>query len=1071
MNDNISVLLVDDHAMLRKGMALLLGEEADIEVVGEAGDGEQAIAQARALQPDVVVMDINMPGVNGIEATRQVVSEFPAIKIIALSIHSGKRFVDDMLSAGAVGYLLKESVPEELLQGIRAVMRGDMYLSSAITSTVVGAYVEGMSAVEEDEPPQIDIGILQTKLHRPAPPLDLVTRTRLLERLTARRERPLTLVSAPAGYGKSILISNWLEHSDWPGAWLSLDESDSDLRQFVSYFVAGVQSIFAHVCEETCSLIGAPQLPSLLTLAGNLANELEAIGQPFMLVLDDYHRIDAGSPVNELLQQLLERPPIPLHLVILTRRDPPLQLLNLRAKGQITEIRMQDLGFTRQESRELLEKSVGFTVAEEALTNLQQVMEGWAVGLQLVSLTLRRIGDPNQFLNKLHGGIQQIREYLIQEVLASQSPEMREWLLKTAILDRFCAPLCDAMCAHAQSAGTLPFDSAKFIGEVLNNNLFSIPLDTHGRWFRYHHLFQHLLQHELEARMPAGEIAALHLRASDWFESRGLIEEAIQHAMKAGDVVSAADIIEQHQQIELDKDRWYIVERWLAMLPLETIQQRPKLLLSQMWGQYNTYQMLEIPPLLERVESLLVDETVDESLLGEINFYRGFMLAIFQGDAEGALIQLEQARKRLSRSQTRNILSEIEVVDAIAHQMAGEGALSIHSLNQRIQAIGSGKGLFLSRLVAGLVFSHLLSANLEAVIPAAQLFTRVSKKTRLINTEGSSHYLRANADLHAYHLDEALQGFQHAAKKRDIMHRKLAIDAQAGLVLTYQALQRSDDAVEAMKHLMAFALGTDEPEHIVVAQSCHARLSLLQGDLKPAIDWAHSYDAAAHAPSMLMWLEIPVITQLRVMIIAGSHESMQQASESLAMLRQSAEAIHNTYQSIDLLALQSLTLEKLGRADEAVDVLQQAIKLGEPGSWIRPFVELGEQMAGLLRRLGEREGFTEYLNLILDKFPTDAVAPAIAAANHSKAILTRKALTTEPLTNRELDILELLSQRLRNKEIAARLFVSPETVKGHLKNLYQKLDVHNRREAVLKAAEIVAAGTGASLGAGHSDSK
>jgi len=458
-------------------------------------------------------------------------------------------------------------------------------------------------------------------------------------------------------------------------------------------------------------------------------------------------------------------------------------------------------------------------------------------------------------------------------------------------------------------------------------------------------------------------------------------------------------------------------------------------------------------------------------MLGEVNFYRGYMLTVFQGDAEGALIQLEQARKRLSRSQTRNIQSEIEVLDAVAHQMAGKGALSIQSLNQRIQAIGSGKGLFLSRLLAGLVFSHLLSGHLEAVIPAAQHFKRVSQKTGIVNTVGSSHYLRANADLQSYHLDEALQGFQHAAKKRDIMHRKLAIDAQVGLVLTYQALQRSDDAVEAMKQLMAFALDTGEPEHIAVAQSCLARLSLLQGDSKPAIDWARSFDVEAHAPSMLMWLEIPVITQLRVVVATGSRESLQQADELLATFRQSAEAIHNNYQVIDLMALQSLVLEKLGRADEAVDVVQQAIKLAEPGGWIRPFVELGEQMAGLLRRLGERKGFTEYLHLILDKFPTHAEAPAIIASDRSKTILTSKALTTDPLTNRELDILVLLAQRLQNKEIAARLCVSPETVKGHLKNLYQKLDAHSRREAVLKADEIVAAGTGASHGADHADSK
>jgi ATP/maltotriose-dependent transcriptional regulator MalT/ActR/RegA family two-component response regulator len=534
MKDNISVLLVDDHTMLRKGMALLLDEEADIEVIGEADDGEQAVAQARALQPDVVVMDINMPGMNGIEATRRIVSEFPDIKIIALSIHSGKRFIDDMLSAGAVGYVLKESAPEELLQGIRVVMRGNMYLSSAITSIVVGAYVDGMSAEEEDEPLQIDIGILQTKLYRPAAPLDLVIRTRLLERLTARRERPLTLISAPAGYGKSILISNWLESSDCPGAWLSLDECDSDLRQFVNYFVTAVQSVFAHACEKTRGLIGAQQLPSLRTLAGNLANELDAIGQPFILVLDDYHRIDAGSPVNELLQLLLEHPPIPLHLVILTRRDPPLELLSLRARNQITEIRMQDLCFTLPESRELLEKVADFTATDEALANLQQELEGWVVGLQLVSLTLRCTQDPNQLLNDLHGGLTQAREYLIQEVLAAQSPEIREWLLKTAILERLCASLCDAVCAGETGDDEPEFDGGKFVSEVFDSNLFIIPLDVQGEWLRYHHLFQHLLRLELERRMAPDEIAELHVRASKWFENRSLIEEAIQYAMEAG---------------------------------------------------------------------------------------------------------------------------------------------------------------------------------------------------------------------------------------------------------------------------------------------------------------------------------------------------------------------------------------------------------------------------------------------------------------------------------------------------------------------------------------------------------
>lgn len=448
--------------------------------------------------------------------------------------------------------------------------------------------------------------------------------------------------------------------------------------------------------------------------------------------------------------------------------------------------------------------------------------------------------------------------------------------------------------------------------------------------------------------------------------------------------------------------------------------------------------------------------------MGEINFYRGYMLVVFDGDADGALIQFKAARRRLPKSQTLIIVSELEILDAIAHQMAGKGGRAIHSLDQRIHAMGSGKDLYFSRLIAAQVFTHLLSANLVAVVRVAQRFTSVCEKTGIANTEAWSRYLRANADFQSYQLDDALQGFQHAVDKQRILHRKAVIEAHVGLVLTYQAMQRPGDAVGAVKQLMAFALDTDEPQHLAVAQSCQARLSLQQGDSKQAMDWADSYDIAAHVPSMFLWLEVPVITQLRIVAATGSQESLQQADELLATFRQSAEAMHNNYQVIDLMAIQSRVLEKLGRTDEAVDVVQQAIKLAEHGGWIRPFVELGEPMAGLLRRLGERKGFTEYLNLILDKFPTHAETPALVASDHSKAILTSKTLITDPLTNRELDILVLLAQRLQNKEIAARLCVSPETVKGHLKNLYQKLDAHSRREAVLKADEIVAAGTSAS---------
>jgi LuxR family maltose regulon positive regulatory protein len=657
-------------------------------------------------------------------------------------------------------------------------------------------------------------------------------------------------------------------------------------------------------------------------------------------------------------------------------------------------------------------------------------------------------------LKKLHGGIQQTQEYLAQEVIAQQSPLMQDWLVKSAILNRFCEPLVQTVCAAETRAGAAATDRGKFIEAVVAGNLFVIPLDTGGEWFRYHHQFQQLLQHELNKRMAPDEIAGLHLRASEWFESQGLIGEAIQYAMKAKDGVRAAEIIERHHQVELNKELWHVVAQWLAMLPLEVMQQRPKLLLAHAWGLFHHYKMQEIPLLLERVESLPVDESADETLLGEINFFRGFILTLIQGDADGALIQFDAARKRLSRSEYS--FRELEVLDSIAHQMAGKGAFAIQLLDQKIHAIGSGKDPIISRLLAAQVFNHLLSGNLMAAARAAQRFTTACKKTgEIVNAEAWSRYLQANAELQSYHLDEALQGFLFAAEKRDILNWKAATETQVGLVLTYQALQRSDNAVDAMKHLMAFALDTGEPEHIVVAQSCQARLSLLQGDSKAAIDWARSFGVEAHAPSMLMWLEIPVITHLRIMVATGSRESLQQAGEMLARLRQSAEALRNIYQSIDLLVLQSLALEKLGRTDEALEVLQQAVKLAQAGGWIRPFVELGRPMAELLERLADQKGVSDYVHLVLDKFPTHDEQPAGTAAGESRTSADSGVWLAEPLTKREFDVLQLLAQRLQTKEIAAKLFVSPETVKAHLKHLYQKLDVKNRREAAIKAAEIL----------------
>lgn len=489
------VLLVDDHPVFRKGIQLLLEQDPDLRVVGEASDGQAAIDRVRDLSPDVAVMDITMPNLNGIDATRRIVSEFPHTKVIALSIHSGKRFVEDMLSAGAAGYILKETVPEELINGIKAVVRGEVYLSAAITGIVVSQYVNVLSGIRapgktaeltarEKETLQLiaegtstkqiasllqvapktvestqrrimeklgvntaveltevarhgglieqAIGpamanytaatpIIFTKLHRPPLPGDCVHRPRLLKQLDEGRRLPLSLVSAPAGYGKSTLVSNWLENCDCPSAWVSLDEDQNDLHLFVDYFIHAIKTALPEKDLETQALLSARTLPPVSVLSRYLLNDLHDVDETFILVLDDYHLIHETA-VHDLLTELLRNPASAMHLVLLTRRDPPLPISTLRARGQLTEIAVPQLRFTPAETQAFLEKVLKESVDKAAAGILEQKTEGWVAGLRLASLTLKDRSDLDRIAGALKKGLHYITDYLVTEVLSQQPP-------------------------------------------------------------------------------------------------------------------------------------------------------------------------------------------------------------------------------------------------------------------------------------------------------------------------------------------------------------------------------------------------------------------------------------------------------------------------------------------------------------------------------------------------------------------------------------------------------------------------------------------------------------------------
>ena len=417
--------------------------------------------------------------------------------------------------------------------------------------------------------------IIQTKLHRPPLPRDLVARPRLTNLLDRQLQRPLTLVSAPAGYGKSTLISGWVENVDCSVAWVSLDEQDSDIVVFISYFLGAIQSFFPTVGADTRAMIQSFELPPLAVIFRTLINELSHIKTDFIVVLDDYHRIRSTS-VHNFIEELLRHPPQNLHLVIGTRIDPPISLSSLRAYGKLTEIRLQDLRFTEGEAAVLLEKMIGAPVESATVTELETQSEGWVTGLRLAALAMRHRLGRDRVQGEISLNNRYVSEYLVSEILSRQSEQMAKQMLKITILDRFYAGLCQAVCDLSASKGE--GDAESFIRWLEASNLFVIPLDDQGIWFRYHHLFQAFLEQELQRRFSDDEIAALHIRAGDWFAQNDMLEEAVHHALAVGDMDRAAQLVEDQRIDILFQQQWYRIQGLLKLFPRDFIARRASLL-------------------------------------------------------------------------------------------------------------------------------------------------------------------------------------------------------------------------------------------------------------------------------------------------------------------------------------------------------------------------------------------------------------------------------------------------------------------------------------------------------------
>jgi LuxR family maltose regulon positive regulatory protein len=970
--------------------------------------------------------------------------------------------------------------------------------------------------------------LLATKLYVPPTRPDsstrlrtsLVPRPRLIERLNEglHRTSGLTLVSAPAGFGKTTLLSSWLYQlaeekgsSARPGlveggaevnfssapphpcppaqfAWLSLDEADNDPTRFLSYFIAALQQIDPNIGQTVQGMLHAmqPQPPPIENLMTALINEISAsfTNARCVFILDDYHLIQAQSIHNALTFLLDHLPPHTgpggqcqgMHLVIATRSDPPLPLARLRGRGQLTELRSGDLRFALDEANAFLNQVLGLELPADDVAALASRTEGWIAGLQMAAVSMQGRKDIASFVRAFTGSHRFILDYLVEEVLHRQPESVQAFLLQTSILDRLTGPLCDAVtlgraAEPRESAAASPRagragqdDSQSMLDRIERANLFIVPLDDERRWYRYHHLFADLLRNQLSRKQPK-LLPTLHLRASEWFEQEAMIPEAVHHAAMAKDFDRAATLIESSASTLLNESRPATLLSLMAKLPEKSVVARPWLCVYGAWAYFLTWQFDAVEPLLHSAEMRLAQVTevqppetwVDNARIrGRMITLRAFM-AQGQGDLPGAIELSNEALKYLDEDdhQLRSVLEQnLGNICLISGQLAS----ARRHLNRSATA-GRAAGNFFAALgaVSRLAELETIQGHLHEAAKtyrqAIQLGTQWGGGQPLPGTSrahvGLAQVLYEWNDLDeaAHHLKQGMHLSEQCGEQEVVLEGYLT------LARLRQAQCQANAATEALERAEALAPGDNRILDAGHVSSWQVRISLAQGDLTAARRWADSKEPALSLSDVPdIRFEVPCLTLVRVRIAEGE---VKEAMRLLVRLLQTAEAEGRVGRVIEILVLRGLAFSQtpasrvgpLGGDGEdmaqAMTCLERALSLAELEGYVRVFVDEGRAMAELLRHAASRGILPEYVAKLLAAFDV----------SESKTHPPTQPLV-EPLSQRELEVLRLLTTGFSTPEVAQELFIAVSTVRSHVKSIYSKLNVHKRNDAIQRAKEL-----------------
>ena len=880
--------------------------------------------------------------------------------------------------------------------------------------------------------------IIAAKLFKPTIRPEAVRRPQLIARLHEGLQKQLILISAPAGFGKTTLVSQWFAEVGQPIAWLSLDRGDNDLTRFLTYLVFSLQTIPIQFRENLPGMLESPQPPSVEYLLTALINETAAAKGPFYLVLDDCHEIDA-RPVHDALAFLLEHLPLQMHLVIITREDPPLPLARLRAGGQLAELRTADLRFSSCEAADFLKRVMGLNLSDQEVDDLERRTEGWVAGLQLAAVSMQGQDDTAGFIQAFTGSHRFVLDYLMEEVLQKQPADTQAFLLCTSILDRMCASLCDAVLQDPNSSGQ------RTLEELDRANLFIIPLDNERRWFRYHHLFAELLRQRLrQSESPgnqAGREAACHIRASRWYEDNGYEIAAFQHAAAAGDIQRVERLMEsEFLQLRYGSGA-AIVLHWLRSLPASVLDARPLL-----WARFATL-------LLTSGQATGVEEKLQA--------------------AEAAIAKALQGAEPDGRS--RDLIGQIACARATLAFTRYDPETILLQARRALRYLAPGNRLFAfnAHWMIGMAcfFKGDRSQARRGIVDALSLARASGDNHNMILAETSLGQLQEMDN----QLFQAEKTYQHILLLLDECPLPVACEAYRGLARIYYEWNDLDKAENFGQQSLRLARQYDPTiDRFVISEVFLARLKLTRGDVAGAAEMLALTEQSVRRHGFVQ--RMPEVAAAQVLVCLARNEmkaaamlaenhhlpmsrarahlaegNAEEAMKLLGPLHEQSEQKEWQDELLKVKVLEAVSRHIRGEKSKAVELIGNALLAAEPEGFIRLFLDEGVRMQRLLQDTAKAAPAPGYVARLLSAFRDELRTGGDKSADHPAKLVQP---LSDPLSQREIEVLCLIAGGLSNHEICGRLFLALDTVKGHNRRIFEKLRVQSRTQAVARAREL-----------------